>query len=240
MSVPARAATRRAAAGSICCPASVTACLHQRFGLPGHLPQIEPLGVLAPLQAPALDDRRVLLDGLVETPHPIDVGGDEHERRQRLRARARTLRAHRRLRPRLAVVRLVLVFTFAAPFGLERSSRREARRRRADRPSSAASAPPRRSPPATPAFSPAYMRSRLNARSSSSTTRREIGREPRHLRLVVADDQVDGIELALRDLLADRLGVDAGINQRRASRRVVPCSALNASSSASRTPRGSR
>ena len=42
MSVPARSATRREAAGSICLPASATACFTSASACLRHLPQIEP------------------------------------------------------------------------------------------------------------------------------------------------------------------------------------------------------
>ncbi len=72
MSVPARSATSRDAAGSICCPASAHRLAHELLGLSRDLPEIDSR-VLAPLQPPALDDGGLLLKRLVQAARPIDV-----------------------------------------------------------------------------------------------------------------------------------------------------------------------
>ena len=92
--------------------------LDQSLGLSGHLLQIEPLGVLAALQAPALDNRGALLDGLVKAADPIDVGRDEYHRRHRLRA-PHVGFEHIEVCGRVSRVRLFLVFTFPRRLGLK-------------------------------------------------------------------------------------------------------------------------
>ena len=84
MSVPARSATRRAAAAIDLLPGVRRRLANQLLGLARDLAQID-LRVLAPLEPPALDNRRLLLQRLVQPPGAIDVGRDEDQDRLRFR-----------------------------------------------------------------------------------------------------------------------------------------------------------
>ena len=72
MSVPARSATSRDAAASICWPPPIDGLLDDRLGGPRHLAKIH-LAVPAPLQPVALDDAGVLLQRLVDLALTVGV-----------------------------------------------------------------------------------------------------------------------------------------------------------------------
>ena len=208
MSVPARSATSRAAAGSICCPAPVTACLTSASAVRATCLRSTFASRLG-LQPPALDDRRLLAERLVEPPRAIDVGGDEDERRHRLRAphvRLQNVEIARRLR---LLFRVVFVERLSAALRLEDSlgakhddhaavpHHRQRARRLDDR--------GRRDP-----FFAGVDALEVERPQLVLDERGQLRREPRHLGLVVADNQIDGLRLALLDLLADRLRRPAG------------------------------
>ena len=203
MSVPARSATRRAAAGSICCPAPVTACLTSASAVRATCLRstfASRVG-LSPQHSTIV---ACLLSDLYSLPRAIDVGGDEDERRHRLRApdvRLQDVEIARRLR---LLFRVVFVERLAAALRLEHSlgakhddhaaiPHHRQRARRLDNRG-------RRGP-----FFAGVDPLEVERPQLVLDERGQLRREPRHLGLVVADNQIDGLRLALLDLLPDRL-----------------------------------
>ena len=194
MSVPARSATSRAAAGSICCPASATACFTRPLGLPRDLPRDRRARPWLPSAPSTRRSCAVFCSCLYSRRRAIDVGRDEHEHRRRLRALARRPRARRRP----AAASSSSAGELPLPpcpcrFGLSSFSARSTDDDAVRSPSSAASAPLRRSTAAVTAAVRGVDALDVERAQLVLDERREIGRQPRHLRVVVADNEVDGI-----------------------------------------------
>ena len=214
MSVPARSRDQpRGRRHRSAAPRRRPPCLHHLLGRPCAAWRRSTARIPACAQSPALDDGRVLLERLVDLALAVDVGRDQDQRRIGFGALDVFFEASRSLGALFILVpssgssaALPLRFGFRI-----RSARSTMTTRRSPSigivraASTIVDAGDRLSRSRS-------SRSRLKARARLRRDAEMSVARPRHLRLVVADDQIERIRSARGDLLAQpSAGVAAGI-----------------------------
>ena len=147
----------------------------------------------------------MLLERLVETPRSIDVRGDEHQRASAAPALFTYASSTSTSPGGSSSSSSGFLVAFPRRFGLRIFSARST----SDDPAIASIGNVRADSTiaagVTP-FSSGVHALEVERAQLVLDERGHVGGEPRHLRLVVADDQIDGIRFSLRELLANGLG----------------------------------